>query len=365
MTSVRILLKDDGVAERALASWRPAAEPSHLGPAISGHKPSRSIAPDLRSVGLGVARVADQVIICYHVSMEYGMKGASRDGLYEQLARIGKVVVHPKRIELLELRSAGRNARCLEDGMPEWRQAGLPVAARINVELGTGFVGRAADELDFAVEVDRARQLEAIACHASQSTDNAVLWRRLELLGTSEHLRWLTPRPRDHATWRQRPGAALLAHEPDVGQPGTAEPGPPGPYPSPASSRRSGTAAPLGMLGLLGVQFLLGMAVNLYVKLPSAGGGMAEMMRSGPLVVTHMMLGMLLAAGALLAVVLALPYGRRAVACAAVALGGILVAGLGGLLFLMDGQSNGASYLMAVGFLVAIAGYVAEIVEAR
>ena len=102
-----------------------------------------------------------------------------------------------------------------------------------------------------------------------------------------------------------------------------------------------------------------------FVQLPSAGGGMTAMMRSGPLVVTHMMLGMILAAGALLAVALALTCGRRAVGCAAVALGGILVAGLGGLLFLMDGQSNGASYLMAVGFLVAVAGYVAEIVGAR
>lgn len=127
----------------------------------------------------------------------------------------------------------------------------------------------------------------------------------------------------------------------------------------------SDVAAPLGMLGLLGVQFLLGMAVNLYAQLAAAGGGMAAMMRSGPLVVTHMMLGMLLGAGALLAVALAVPYGRQAVGCAAVGLVGIVVAGLGGLLFLMDGQSNGASYLMAVGFLVAVAGYVAEIVEAR
>ena len=38
--------------------------------------------------------------------MEYGIElesRAARIGLYEQLARIGKVVVHPKRIELLEL----------------------------------------------------------------------------------------------------------------------------------------------------------------------------------------------------------------------------------------------------------------------
>ncbi|MHB8342449.1 MAG: hypothetical protein ACYDB7_14965 [Mycobacteriales bacterium] len=69
------------------------------------------------------------------------------------------------------------------------------VAARINIEFGTGFVGRAAGELDFTVAVDRARQLEALACHASQSRDNPALWRRLELLATSEHLRWLTPAP--------------------------------------------------------------------------------------------------------------------------------------------------------------------------
>ncbi len=35
--------------------------------------------------------------------MEHVPSGAERDGVYEQLARIGKVVVHPKRIELLEL----------------------------------------------------------------------------------------------------------------------------------------------------------------------------------------------------------------------------------------------------------------------
>ena len=130
------------------------------------------------------------------------------------------------------------------------------------------------------------------------------------------------------------------------------------------STRGSALTAPLGMLGLLAVQFLLGMAINLYVQISSAGFGMTEMMRSGPLVMVHMMLGMMLALGAMVAVELALPYGKRAVRCAAAALGGVLVAGIGGLLFLMDGQSNGASYLMAVGFLIATGGYVAQIVAA-
>ena len=137
------------------------------------------------------------------------------------------------------------------------------------------------------------------------------------------------------------------------------------PWRSPASARRSAvTAAPLRMLGLLGVQFLLGMAVNLYVQLPSRGASM-EGMIDGGLVVIHMILGLLLAAGVLLAVALALPYGRAAAGCAAAALVGILVAGLGGLLFLMDGRGNGASYLMAVGFLVAVVGYVTELVGRR
>lgn len=119
------------------------------------------------------------------------------------------------------------------------------------------------------------------------------------------------------------------------------------------------------MLGLLAVQFLLGMGVNLFVTLPSAGFAMAEMMFSGPLVMVHMILGMLLAVGALFAIVAAFEYGPWAIFCAATSLGGILVAGAGGLTFLMGGQSNGASFLMAVGFLVAVGGYVAELVKAN
>ena len=135
--------------------------------------------------------------------------------------------------------------------------------------------------------------------------------------------------------------------------------------PSRSKGQLADVAVPLGLLGLLGVQFLLGMAANLFVRLPPAGVGMAEMMGNGQLVGLHMMLGMILAVGGVLGVATALPNGRRATACAVVALAGILVAGLGGLAFLMGGQSNGASYLMAVGFLVAVGGYVAEVVTVR
>lgn len=63
------------------------------------------------------------------------------------------------------------------------------VATALNDEFGTAIIG--SDDPDLTVEVDRTRQLEAIRQHRSQSRDNPVLWRRLELLGDTEHLRFL------------------------------------------------------------------------------------------------------------------------------------------------------------------------------
>ena len=64
-------------------------------------------------------------------------------------------------------------------------------ARRLNAEFGTGFVGRLEHEIDLVLDVDRKTQLQAIECHASQSTDNPVLWARLALLEQRETLRWL------------------------------------------------------------------------------------------------------------------------------------------------------------------------------
>jgi N-acetylglucosamine malate deacetylase 2 len=70
------------------------------------------------------------------------------------------------------------------------------VAERLNEELGTGFIGHDASQVDLVVGVDRTRQRTASLAHASQSLPTSVLWRRLELLGDVEHLRWLRPGPR-------------------------------------------------------------------------------------------------------------------------------------------------------------------------
>jgi LmbE family N-acetylglucosaminyl deacetylase len=65
------------------------------------------------------------------------------------------------------------------------------VAATMNAELGTGFVGRADQDIDLVVTVARERQRAAVRAHPSQAVPGSALWRRLELLGDREHLRWL------------------------------------------------------------------------------------------------------------------------------------------------------------------------------
>ena len=65
------------------------------------------------------------------------------------------------------------------------------VADALNTEYAAAFVGYADTELHISVHVDRARQQRAIAAHASQAVPGSVLWRRLELLGDREHLRWV------------------------------------------------------------------------------------------------------------------------------------------------------------------------------
>ena len=65
------------------------------------------------------------------------------------------------------------------------------VAEALNTAFGTAFVGRSDDDIDVVLPADRRRQFDAIHRHASQSTDNPVLWRRLALQGDIERLRWL------------------------------------------------------------------------------------------------------------------------------------------------------------------------------
>lgn len=70
-----------------------------------------------------------------------------------------------------------------------------PVAATLNAELGASFIGSPTSETDLVIQVDRTRQRAAVSCHRSQAVPGSVLWRRLQLQGDLEHLRWLHREP--------------------------------------------------------------------------------------------------------------------------------------------------------------------------
>jgi len=98
----------------------------------------------------------------------------------------GGVSGHPDHQQATEVAvDAGRRLRVPVLGwtVPEH------IAAQLREEFGAPFVGRGAADLHHRIEVDRARQHAAIACHASQH--NPVPYRRMELLGTAEYLRVL------------------------------------------------------------------------------------------------------------------------------------------------------------------------------
>ncbi len=82
------------------------------------------------------------------------------------------------------------------------RDTGLPalawalptaIAERMRAETGQPFTGQPPDRLDLCIRVDRTRQRRAALAHASQISPSAVVWRRWQLQGDCEHLRWLLP----------------------------------------------------------------------------------------------------------------------------------------------------------------------------
>lgn len=65
------------------------------------------------------------------------------------------------------------------------------IADQLRHEHGAPFDGYPAAQIDLVVTVDRTLQLQAVGCHQSQAIPGSVMWRRIELLGPHEHLRWL------------------------------------------------------------------------------------------------------------------------------------------------------------------------------
>lgn len=122
--------------------------------------------------------------------------------------------------------------------------------------------------------------------------------------------------------------------------------------------------AAASMVGVLFVQFALGIYLNLFVALPklaSPGGMMADMGAMmtflTPVMMLHLLLGLVLIAGASLTLVLALRAGRHSAMVAALGLASTLLAAYGGLSFWLSGQHNSDSFLMAMAWLGAVSAF--------
>ena len=147
--------------------------------------------PDGRLPGVSLSRLAG------HVRQQARLTGPDALLVFDE----GGITGHPDhcRATAAALSAAGRG----DLAVIAWT---IPhhVAEVLNAEFGTTFAGRPPEQIDLTITVERAAQFQAIACHASQSTHNRVLWRRLDLQGNTEHLRYLRYGP--GLTNRQLPG---------------------------------------------------------------------------------------------------------------------------------------------------------------
>jgi hypothetical protein len=140
-------------------------------------------------------------------------------------------------------------------------------------------------------------------------------------------------------------------------------------------SRRVLRLLTLGMAALLLAQFLAGMFVNLYVGVPPNHPGTKGSIVTGTVpgigwaiasggtaLAIHTALGLLIALGSIALLVMAARSGRPVLLVAmAAGLLGVLFAGVSGLGFLNNYGADRATYMMSVGFSVAVAAYVAAL----
>ncbi|MHB8351498.1 MAG: hypothetical protein ACYDFT_02220 [Thermoplasmata archaeon] len=141
---------------------------------------------------------------------------------------------------------------------------------------------------------------------------------------------------------------------------------PAGPARVPPTLPRKHRIALNGMLGLLGLQFLIGMYLNLFPASWSSTGRPAPTLPTlfgpsssdVPVLVLHGVLGAALFLLAMYLVYLFIGNGRRSwLGGCITGLFATLLAGIGGAGFLDGGNAPADSFLMAVGFLAAFWAY--------
>jgi heme A synthase len=140
--------------------------------------------------------------------------------------------------------------------------------------------------------------------------------------------------------------------------------------PTPSEQRRARLDRSLnGILALIGVQFFLGMWLNLFGSYPSGSGGLGTALTytSDPILIAHIVVGVVLGIGALVLVVQAWADPMHSMRWFALGgLVGILFAAATGSGFVSSGYSSGVdSFLMAVGFAIALTAYYEGLVRFR
>jgi hypothetical protein len=138
----------------------------------------------------------------------------------------------------------------------------------------------------------------------------------------------------------------------------------PGPSPAAPSLRRWSYR----MVGLIAVQFAIGMWVNLFGSFPANATtyGAVFLYQGDPPLLVHLTLAALLLGGALVTAALASSRSIPGAAQLLIAIGvlAILAAAVSGYLFLASGFANDTdSYAMAVAGVIALLGYALAIAE--
>ena len=124
-----------------------------------------------------------------------------------------------------------------------------------------------------------------------------------------------------------------------------------------------------GVLALIGVQFLIGMWLNLFGTFPTDGGnlGTALAYTADPLLAVHVVLGILLVLGGLALLIQSFFDPVRMIRWFAIGgFAALIFAALAGSNFVYSGYaSDVSSFLMAVGFAGAVTAYYEGLVRLR
>ncbi len=125
-----------------------------------------------------------------------------------------------------------------------------------------------------------------------------------------------------------------------------------------AMMRRTFIMQATAFLIMLSIQFILGIATNLFIKLPSAGG--AEAWRAAwtnAVVILHMIIGLGLFVGSIFFMIRTIvARDRRWMITTLIGFIGMLLAFFGGVLFVQT-QSDAYSFIMAIGFILGVLAY--------